>query len=730
MFIHFLNYRTASNLDGNAESNEEIETDSEMLRLLTAGTERGDEFEDLDDDNDSLDNDASVDGDRNQIVTHQESEHSDSDLEGETSQILETERWQCIEEFETEEEVDTFFNNDGGFSIRTSVQLNKGLKRMYRCNKAKKTNQQCACRYYTLTGFKKDNSTATDDDQNDDVELQCAGTAQDDEIPPEDPNNKDSGPFQLFFNHLSHTCGAIEHTSTRVSHKVKEKILSLHKQGYHQPKQICLEMGVSEDITDDELPTLRQVRYVLRHLKDKTYGKGPLTMRQLSEFAEARKIIPDDPDETFVVMFERSLPSLPPDNPGVFYRLFLSTKRLLIESAGAINIHADATKKITTDGNPLLVIGATDAAKKFHLIGVTISSHETSDAYEMSFNAVQKGVMDVTGKPFKPEVLVADGDRAIHNGCRKSFGNQGFPIVMCYAHVIRNVTTKYKFNDKKKNKDQLVEDLRILHNSSNERMFRHGCELFVAKWKDAEPHVVDSVNKSFFEQNNTWYIGFRFRTPVTDNALENFNGDIKKYQTNHLKKPLKEFLPYSMKMIRQRSKEYLSIPKPRFQSKVEFTDAILLAGYAMDRNHVYRINREEGIIQMYLFSSEANELANRAITFDDVNHFETAVFVSFDDFVKNAFRVWCITFPTKKNDWLQKTTCTCPAFDEKYVCKHIAFLGYLYKMAMPPVPEVADVPNVPNVPEDEPNYDDMPLLPAKTKTTGRPKRAGPALQKE
>lgn len=617
-------------------------------------------------------------------------------------------RWEFIKEFKTQVEVDAFLKTKGEFAIRSSTQLNRGLKKTYRCKKAKKLGEQCACKYYTLTGHKRCESSEESDDNDD---LQKAGTSCDD-IPQEE---EQPGPVELYFNNLAHTCDKLEQTSIQLPQKIKEKILSLYTR-FRKPKQICLEMSVSEDVADDELPTLRQIRNVLKQHKEKEHGKGPITMRQLNDFVEARSAIPEDEDEAYVVLFERSPSNVEPANS--FYRLFLSTKRLLRESADAKNVHADATKKITTDNNPLLVIGTTDAAKKFHLIGFTITSHETGAAYEMSFNAVKKGILDVTGREFKPEVLVADADPAIRNGYRAAFDDEALAVAMCYAHVIRNVSTKYAFNDSKKNKPQILDDLRALHNAYSQQIFEIGCELFVAKWEEAEPRVVDLINKSFFKQNNTWYIGFRFGTPVTDNALENFNGDIKTYQTDREKKPLKQFLKIALKMIRQRSKEYISVPKPRFQHEIEIPDEILISGAKFDRSHTYKLRRQEGCLEFYMFSSVEHEIVGRDITAKDVDDFKAATYNTFDEFKSNAFKIWCTTFPTNHDKWLQKTTCTCPAYDKTYVCKHIVFLAILYKMP--------DLPEIPT--EEEPNYDDLPLLPAKTKKKGRPKKAGPSLQ--
>lgn len=613
-------------------------------------------------------------------------ENSDDDVQFE-------EFWQCVGELETMFDIETYLAEDGEYSVRSSVKLKRGHKTVYRCKKAPKKGNQCARNYYTLSGYKRSDQNVENDTDNE--SLQNAGTSHDDA----NREKVRNGPFEIYFNNMPHTCDTLDRKSRQVPPHIKEKILSL-KRVLRKPKAIALQLGVDDESSNDELPNLRQIRYVLEQSKVQEYGKGPLTMGELSKFANERMAIPEDDDEAFVVLFERSPSNLKPDDPNVFYRLFISTKRLLRESADATTLHADATKKITTDNNPLLVIGSTDKTKKFHLIGFTISSNETGAAYKMSFDAVKKGVAEVVQKDFKPKVLVADADPDIRNGFHATFGDN-LPVVMCYAHVVRNVGTKYPFNTKE-NKGPLLKDLRILHNAYSPEIFQTGCDLFVDKWKTTEPRVIQLIQKSFIDMNNTWYIGYQFGVPTTDNALENFNGDIKQFQTDHMKKPLKQFLPMALTMIRQRSREYFSIPKPRFQPQVQIPDAVWESGLQFMRSFKSKVNIQDGIIEFHMFSSEADEsVGHRDITDEDINDFKSAVYDSFDDFAKNAFRVHRIVFPISKDNWLNNTTCTCAAFDVAFVCKHIIHLAILHKL---PLPERDTA---------EPNYDDMPLISTK-----------------
>lgn len=96
-------------------------------------------------------------------------------------------------------------------------------------------------------------------------------------------------------------------------------------------------------------------------------------MRQLSNFVEAKRVVPPDEDNVYVAGFERS----PPDQKDEkFFRLFYTTDRLLRSSTNAKIIHADGTHEVTLEKIPLLVMGSSDADGQFHLIGLCLTTHE------------------------------------------------------------------------------------------------------------------------------------------------------------------------------------------------------------------------------------------------------------------------------------------------------------------------------------------------------------------
>lgn len=200
-------------------------------------------------------------------------------------------------------------------------------------------------------------------------------------------------------------------------------------------------------------------------------------------------------------------------------------------------------------------MGSTDMKQYFHLIGLTITTNETAEDYRFAYESVVTGVRKYTGQEIQPEASVSDADPAIHKGLRTCFGDLPIIIIMCWAHVMSNVERKYTYNQQE-NKKKMMDDLRKLHFSQDQRQSINGSRLFVKKWQSEEPNAVKKLNGSFFRKNANWFIDAHHRVPKTNNALESFNGSMKTFQTQFKRKPLKQFQQMAMKIVQQRSKQY------------------------------------------------------------------------------------------------------------------------------------------------------------------------------
>ncbi|KAG4073405.1 hypothetical protein HA402_005568 [Bradysia odoriphaga] len=589
-------------------------------------------------------------------------------------------RWILEEQFESKVLLDGFLQHENCWSYRGCSNSTEGKKVLYRCNRVKQmAKEQCEAGVYVVEK----------------LEYVKLGDVQSERVQSEDTRIV----YMLYRKNREHTHDKSPDMVKKVSEAVKRLIIEQFLNA-KKPKKISYNLMDNPNLQPNEIPSYKQIVCVVNAYKKSGFGEAPITMRQLTKFVENHSRIPEQMDDAFVVGFERSPRNQQSER---FFRLFISTPRLLEMAANAKFINADATHGLTTEKVSLLAFGLTDMNTKFHFTGLTLSNHEATDDYSFSFHSLRKGVRSITGTLIQPTVLICDADGAIHNGFESVFGNDHL-VIMCYFHVLLNVQTKYKFENRK-NLPKIKEDLRILHMCDTERKFDVGCDLFVKKWRRSEPEVSRLLHKSFFNHNKNWFMGCAVRTPKHNNGTETWNSTMKRCQTEHQRQPFKQFLSTSLAIVRQRSKEYIQDREP-YSNELQISKEIIREGRAHKIDFVH-LEKDNGEVDFFTFRSGID----RKITLKDVVDFQAATYKSFEEFSARAFDVWKISFPKESGRWKQ-AVCTCPAFDRNYICKHIISIAEsigLFK-------ESDDVDN-----ED---YDDEPLFHTKR---GRPPRTTKAL---
>lgn len=432
-------------------------------------------------------------------------------------------------------------------------------------------------------------------------------------------------------------------------------------------------------------------------------------MTELVQFVEANKQIPDDMDSAFVVDFDRS-PSTEKMNK--WFRFFVTTKRLLQNSVDAECIHADGTYRVMMEQYPLIVIGTTDRAQSFHLIGLGISNHETVGDYEFMFEAVKNGMMRTLNRTIEPRCLISDFAPAIRNGFKKVFPKAAATI-MCYAHVRANATKQIFKNQK--NRPLVYSDLDHLHHLRTKQHFEIGNALFQKKkWKQKEPDLFKAFKTSFLVNYPNWYQGIAEHAPKTNNALENFNGQIKRHQTFWKRKSLGHFKHRVLSMVEEISREYLC--GKEFCQQTQVSDKAKLDALAYSKTgkkFVIKERETNGTITPMLYVYSGGE--DLALTEADVDaYLETdwTVFSNFDQFITALNRIYEIKFALDPDQWIT-SKCTCVQNAKKYICKHV--LAAAIELGILTIEE---------------NYDNDPL--EKNKKRGAPKKAprGRPLEKE
>ena len=98
--------------------------------------------------------------------------------------------------------------------------------------------------------------------------------------------------------------------------------------------------------------------------------------------------------------------------------------------------HIDATYKITRNHFPLIIIGRSDYNGTFHLVSVSISSHEQ----EIDFTHIINSLAELCKQlkiEFSPSAFMQDACPASKNAIKSIFPNA--ELFMCWFHVFVNI---------------------------------------------------------------------------------------------------------------------------------------------------------------------------------------------------------------------------------------------------------------------------------------------------
>lgn len=126
---------------------------------------------------------------------------------------------------------------------------------------------------------------------------------------------------------------------------------------------------------------------------------------------------------------------------------------------------------------------------------------------------------------FKPSTLISDAADAMRNLFYGSLESAKLDV-MCFAHVLRNVR-KRKFVSQN-NRTLIIDDIKKIQLAADKQTFKMMTNKFCAKWNQIEADFIAYFKKQWLGRHCNWYEGAAMYTPSTNNALEGYNGSIKK----------------------------------------------------------------------------------------------------------------------------------------------------------------------------------------------------------
>lgn len=243
---------------------------------------------------------------------------------------------------------------------------------------------------------------------------------------------------------------------------------------------------------------------------------------------------------------------------------------------------------------------------------------------------------------------------------------------MCQSHMKRAVD-RHKFNDQS-NKEPIKSDLDKLKLSYSEVVFYQGSGLFVEKWAPKELELVKYIDEWWFTRHHNWFDGAAVRTPTTNNALEGFNGVFKTLHTRRKISNLAEFKIKLMDIMRIESEEFQT-DRVKYTNEVTLSNNVMKDGLAYSKiKHIqHRIEGEK--VTAYMKRGDLDG----TFTLDDVDNFFQPDSAhepkTFDEWSENLFRFYIISVDRSPTNW-KNSVCTCPAFADRFICKHVTCLAY------------------------------------------------------
>lgn len=240
--------------------------------------------------------------------------------------------WIRDQTFGSKSEALAFIETEETWSYYYKNKSDAGVRITYRCNLMKFEGQQCAAGLYLLY-----------DSRNTDVHVYRADSPHDHDDDEKKANsvNRISGELEAEIRHLF-----------ELNTKPKSILYRLVKKGFVPP-------------TKAKLTTF------LTKLRKEKFGSEKLHFGTLQKWLKESSVIPKKDDEPFIVAYDVYVDEENIENST--FRFFVSTKLLLRQVINVSKFHTDATYKLVWQGFPILVVGTTDANRKFHPFGASVS---------------------------------------------------------------------------------------------------------------------------------------------------------------------------------------------------------------------------------------------------------------------------------------------------------------------------------------------------------------------
>ena len=380
------------------------------------------------------------------------------------------------------------------------------------------------------------------------------------------------------------------------------------------------------------------------------------------------------------------------ENEDDIFRFFVSTRRLINFSSNLkTTIQTDATYKLVWQGFPILLVGGSDSDRVFHPLGIAVCSREAHFDYKFLFDALQLGRSRLELPPLSLGLsLMADAADSITNGFKESFvGSTGVRGV-CWFHVKKAVDKHLNCVKDLNKRQEIISDIVSLQVTQTRLLFDSASKLFLEKWdKSVDPQVTDFIEyfkKEWVIGHPNWFEGYNHPhnvgAPSTNNGNESINGVIKKEDTLRSLLDLNTFLVTCFSIARKWSHARDPLNKNHKIFALEPTISLSqwTLGYNWQR-FVAKVKQTDLNANLYYVSSNDGIEIESSLVIDKYEELMASCsWKTFEGFKNCAFGYWCIKI--NADNW-KLSSCTCPIYFKKYICKHIIGIAIRLKLAIP-----------------------------------------------
>ena len=239
----------------------------------------------------------------------------------------------------------------------------------------------------------------------------------------------------------------------------------------------------------------------------------------LADFIARNSERPEDRNKFFVVG------SYIEEDVDAKYIVMLSTLNLLSKLGKVDSAQVDSTYKMLRkpDKGLVMLLGSSDAQKRFHPLIVAVSSNEDTESYSRLLTvASSEGLV--------PTVMISDGAKSITKAIKAVFPD--CQRAMCWFHLSKIIKDQWRGLGRPKLYHRVKNDISYLQRSRNLKEFKKAGDLFVAKWSGSPGrHCVEFIKfftKTYINGHLKYWFEGASRHPSTNNGLESKNGWFKK----------------------------------------------------------------------------------------------------------------------------------------------------------------------------------------------------------